>query len=196
MNQSVEKLYEIAQAQQGYFTARQARTCGYPTSNQVYHVKTGSWVRMHRGIYRLAKFPILDDGQFVLWSLWSANRQGQPQGVFSHQTALTLFDLSDGMPQKIHLTVPPKFRRFASTPQILTLHYGTFIPSEIEIRQGYQVTRPLKSISDLLQEPGTPIHHIRQALMQGLARGVITRSELDSHPSRQQLQLILKGKKA
>ena len=193
MNRQAEKLYDLAQAQQGYFTARQASACGYPTSNQVYHVKTGSWIREHRGIYRLTQFPRSDEGQFVLWSLWSCNRQGQPQGIFSHQTALALFDLSDAMPQKIHLTVPRSFRRNASLPPVLVLHYGVVTSAETEMRQGYHITRPLKTIVDLLQGAGAPMNHIRQALTQGLARGLITRSELACHPCRKELHSILKG---
>jgi hypothetical protein len=121
------------------------------------------------------------------------NRQGQPQGIYSHQTALALFDLSDAMPQKIHLTVPRSFRRNASVPPVLVLHYGVVISAETEMRQGYHVTRPLKTIIDLLQGSGTPINHIRQALTQGLARGLITRSELACHTCRKELHSILKG---
>jgi len=44
-----------------------------------------------------------------VWQLWSRNRQDQPQGVFSHATALTLPELSDAMPAKLDMTVPPGF---------------------------------------------------------------------------------------
>ena len=40
----------------------------------------------------------------MVWQLWSRNRQGEPQGVFSHATALSLHELSDVMPAKLHMS--------------------------------------------------------------------------------------------
>ncbi len=191
MSDGAYKLFEIADAQQGYFTAAQARLCGYPTSNHSYHVKAGSWKRMHRGIYRLVRYPQSDDEQYVLWSLWSCNRAGEPQGVYSHQTALSMFELSDLMPAKLHMTVPASFRRNAPIPDILTLHRGTISPSELEERRGYQVTRPLKAIADLLAEKSAPRERLGQALHQGLAKGLITRSEVDAYPVGPELNQLL-----
>lgn len=51
------KLFEIAESQQGYFTSRQAKVAGYKDNTHPYHVRSAHWVRVHRGIYRLAKFP-------------------------------------------------------------------------------------------------------------------------------------------
>ena len=47
-------LFEIAEGQQGYFTAKQAADAGYQLGSQAYHVKSENWVRVERGIYRLA----------------------------------------------------------------------------------------------------------------------------------------------
>ena len=139
MSNKEECLYQVSEAQQGYFTARQAVACGYPTSSHVYHLKVGTWQREYRGIYRLTRFPPTDHAQYVLWSLWSRNRQGVPQGVYSHQTALSLFDLSDLMPARLHMTVPPAFRRNSPTPKVLVLHRGGIVPDEMEERQGFRV---------------------------------------------------------
>lgn len=191
MNRGSSSLFAVADAQQGYFTAAQARTCGYPTSNHVYHVKTGSWKRIHRGIYRLVRYPHSDDEQYVLWSLWSRNRKEESQGVYSHQTALSLFDLSDLMPAKLHMTVPPSFRRNAPIPDILALHKGQVSAKEYEDRRGFRVTRPLKAISDLLEDGSVSMDHLQQALYQGLARGIITRSEVAKHPCVSELNKLL-----
>ncbi len=104
-----ESLYKIAAGQQGYFTAGQAVKAGYKDSTHPYHVRSGNWIREWRGIYRLARYPVSENGQYVLWSLWSRNRMGVPQGVYSHQTSLSLYDLSDIMPAKLHMSVPPTF---------------------------------------------------------------------------------------
>ncbi|MFH1969026.1 MAG: hypothetical protein ABIJ53_01770 [Verrucomicrobiota bacterium] len=191
MRDKTERLYAIAEAQQGYFTSGQAVTCGYPTSNHVYHLRTGAWKREYRGIYRLAQFPVAEDAQYVMWSLWSRNRQGSPQGVYSHQTALVLFDLSDLMPRRLYMTVPPGFRRNAPVPDVLVLHRGRLAPSEIEVRSGYRVTRPLRAITDLLKEVAVSDDYLSQALQQALERGLITSVELEKHPLTEKLNKLL-----
>jgi len=191
MRDKTERLYAIVEAQQGYFTSGQAVTCGYPTSNHVYHLRSGTWKREYRGIYRLARFPVAEDAQYVMWSLWSRNRQGSPQGVYSHQTALALFDLSDLMPRRLYMIVPPEFRRNAPVPDVLVLHRGRLAPSEIEARAGYRVTRPLRTITDLLKEAAVSGDYLRQALQQALERGLITSLELEKHPLTERLNKLL-----
>lgn len=192
MNSKADRLYGLAESQQGYFTAGQAVACGYPTSSHVYHLKRGSWLREGRGIYRLARFPASDEGQYVRWTLWSRNRQGVPQGVISHQTALALFELSDLIPAQIHMTVPPGFRRNSTIPKVLVLHRGEMMDGDVEARQGYRVTRPLRAVADLLDAPAVSLGHLRQALKEGLERGLIARAEMETHPRAKGLKRLLR----
>jgi predicted transcriptional regulator of viral defense system len=92
---AAKRLYEIAEVQNVFFTAKQAKAAGFAENTHPYHVHAGNWVREHRGIYRLASFPRGERPDLVLWSLWSRNRGEAAQGVYSHQTALSLHDLSD-----------------------------------------------------------------------------------------------------
>lgn len=71
-----EKLFEIAESQQGYFTYKQALAAGYYRKVANFYAKTGEWLRVMRGIYRLVKFPTADRPDLVMWSLWSADRNG------------------------------------------------------------------------------------------------------------------------
>ena len=174
------KLFTVVEGQQGYFTAQQAEKAGYRKSNHSYHVKAGNWIRERRGIYRLAAFPRTDDSQLVVLSLWSRDRQGRRMGVYSHETALSIHDLSDTMPAKLHMTVPKGFRRTSQIPRELILHYGEIRPSDIEERRGYRVTKPLRTILDLLAEEGAGSEIARQAFLQGVTRGLIRRSEAKS----------------
>lgn len=48
----------------------------------------------------------------------------EPQGVYSHQTALTLHELTDVMPSRLHMTVPKTFRRGATIPKGLVICRG------------------------------------------------------------------------
>jgi len=108
----------------GYFTAKQAATLGYASNNRIYHVRAHNWIREHRGIYRLASFRSPERPDLILWWLWSRDRNDRPTGVFSHQTALSLHDLTDTNPAKLDLTVPKHFRRGVPTPKVLRLPFG------------------------------------------------------------------------
>ena len=123
------RLYETAEAQQGFFTTKQAKAAGFAENTHPYHVQVGNWVREHRGIYRLAQFPPADRPDLVLWSLWSRNRSQETEGVYSHQTALSLHDLSDLNPSQLDMTVPTKFRRNSEIPGIRRCISPTFLPS-------------------------------------------------------------------
>jgi len=191
MKSNENKLFQIAQEQQGYFTTKQAMACGYVDQNHRHHVLSGAWVREHRSIYRLAHFPASPQGQYVLWSLWSRNRQESPQGIFSHQTALSIHELSDVMPARLHMTVPLGFRRNSALPKVLILHRAPLTESDIETYQGYRVVRPLHAISELLRDGSESRDHLRQALRQCLDRGLITQTNLRQHPERTALQELL-----
>jgi len=179
-----DALFEIAEGQQGYFTAKQAAEAGYQLGSQAHHVKSGNWVRVERGIYRLARFPQSAEEQLVIYALWSRNRAGEPEGVYSHQTALSIHELSDVNPAKLHMTVPAAFRRRAKTPKILVLHRASLNEKDIEQRQGFAVTRPLRAIADVAGAESVSRDIIEQALTEGRQRGLITvreMSELSRH---------------
>jgi hypothetical protein len=175
---SLNALCEIAEGQQGLFAARQATQLGFKLGSHHHHVKMGNWIRLHRGIYRLARFPQGDQVQLVLWHLWSQNRAGEPQGVYSHQTALSIFELSDVMPAKLHLTVPPTFRRNAAIPKVLVLHWAALKASDIEILRGFRVTRPLATIFTLAREATIAPDLLEQALAEGRRRGLIRLADI------------------
>ncbi len=173
-----DALFEIIEQQQGYFTAKQAAESGYQLGSQAHHVKSGNWARVERGIYRLTRFPQSDEEQLVIYSLWSRNRAGEPEGVYSHQTALSIHELSDVNPTKLHMTVPATFRRRAKTPKILALHRANLVVKEIEQRQGFSVTRPLRTIADLATAESVSQDIVEQALSEGRQGGLITVREV------------------
>lgn len=182
MKENRARLYEIAERQRGFFTTKQARSCGYVSPNHPYHVRTGEWVREHRGVYRLGRFPRTEDDELVLWALWSRGRDDQPQGVYSHQTALSLYDLSDVMPAKLHMTVPPDFRKTTTMPPILVVHKGLLSDKEVERREGYSVTTPIRAMEDLIRSGTEDRGQLRLALRQALERGLITPQQIDKSP--------------
>ena len=196
MKANQSRLYEIAEGQRGFFTTKQARSCGYVSATHPYHVRTGEWVREHRGIYRLSRYPRTLEDQLVMWSLWSRGRDDKPLGVYSHQTALSLHELSDLMPSKLHMTVPAAFRRNADTPKILVLQKAKLGPEDVEEREGYRVVKPLRAILDLIDAGTEDRSRLRSALREALNKGLVTRRQIEQHAQRKELQALLGDKLA
>ncbi|MFV1951659.1 MAG: type IV toxin-antitoxin system AbiEi family antitoxin domain-containing protein [Nitrospinota bacterium] len=190
--ESFQRLYEIAEMQQGFFTTKQAIAAGYADKTHYYNVHAGNWIREYRGIYRLSNFPHSEESDLVIWSLWSRNKQDIPQGIYSHETALSIHDLSDLMSSKLHMIVPPRFRRNSEIPEILVLHRAQLQESDIEARQGFQVTTPLRTITDLMVEQTVTPDIITQALREAVEKGLITRGAIKQVKS-QTIQLQLEA---
>src|SRR5580700_3261169 len=173
--EAAKRLYEIAEDQQGFFTTKQAKAAGFAENTHPYHVQAGNWIREHRGIYRLSSFPRGQRPDLMLWSLWSRNRGEVSQGIYSHQTALSLHDLSDVMPAKLHMTVPRSFRRNSEIPRVLVLHFADLPQSDIGTADGVRVTSSMRTILDLLEGGEVPVATLRQALREGVRHGLIRR---------------------
>jgi len=190
------RLFAFAEQQQGFFTTKQAKAAGFAENTHPYHVQAGNWVRERRGIYRLALYPAADRPDLVLWALWSRNRDEEVEGVYSHQTALSLYDLSDLNPAKLHMTVPSDFRRNSEIPGILVLHYADLPKSDVQAGSGFKFTRPLRTILDLIESGTVERNFIRQALRQAVDRGLITRQQIRgahmSGPARKIVQEALR----
>jgi predicted transcriptional regulator of viral defense system len=172
------ELYQLAESQGGYFTTKQASAIGFTSSKRIYHVRAGNWIREYRGIYRLALFPEPERSDLILWWLWSRDRSDRPSGVFSHQTALNLHDLTDANPAKLDLTVPRRFRRGIPIPKVLRLHRGDVQAEDREILHGVPVTNAMRSIFDVWKEGSLPRAILRQAFREGRKRGSITKTQV------------------
>jgi predicted transcriptional regulator of viral defense system len=118
----------------------------------------------------------------MLWYLWSQNRQEVPEGVYSHDTALSLHELSDIMPSKLHMTVPKEFRRSSETPEILVLHRARLDMNDVQEIHAVRVTRPLRTIVDLLRSGHVDRSQLKQAVDEAIRRGLIGRREIDRMP--------------
>lgn len=150
-----DALASIAVTQGGYFTATQAIQAGYADSQHVYHVKAGHWEKAYRGIYRLATAAPLDWPELVIWSLWSRDRDGAPQGVYSHETALRIHGALAREAAPLHMTVPRSFRKNADLPPDLVLHKEDIPAEEIETMPGFRVVSLRLALA---QTSGHPEH--------------------------------------
>lgn len=165
-----QKLFETASLQQGYFTAKQAIRAGFSYRMHTHYRQNGEWLEIDRGIFRLAQFPNSPDEDFVRWSLWSRDRNGRPQAVISHESALSIHDLSDVMPSKIYFTVPPGFRKKA--PKGCVIYRGRISDDEKEQREGFFVTNPLRTIIDSAGS-NFSIDYLEQAIQEACDKGMI-----------------------
>ena len=94
-------LQELALAQSGFFRNVDAAEAGFSKQLLHKHLLSGRIERTMRGIYRLSYFPAGDQDELLALWLWS-----DQLGVFTHETALSLHQLSDVLPSRVHLTVP------------------------------------------------------------------------------------------
>lgn len=173
------QLFEIADSQQGYFTAKQAISAGYSEKNHAFHVNSGNWIRELHGVYRLRSYPTSDDAQLALWALWSRGKDGEPQGVYSHETVLSHHNLSDVNPPRLHMTVPKDFKRSAKIPEALVLHKAVLSKSEIREGHGYRMTTIRRALEDVIQEGALSPDLIEQAVQEALKTGALAITDFE-----------------
>lgn len=141
-------LYGIAEDQNGYFTAAQARAAGLHQVRLVQLTQQGDIQRVTRGVYRFTRFPLSRLGHYMAAVLWPQVRRPAVVGVISHQSALSIHGLSDVSPARIHVTLPTAVRLRRDVPKALVLHYADLTPGDVERVEGVPVTTPARSIRD------------------------------------------------
>lgn len=165
----LEKLYDVAERQAGYFTAAQAREAGFTQPQLTYYTRAGRFLRIKWGIYRLALFPSTPhEDLFVAWL-----RAG-PAAVLSHDSALALYELSDALPDRIHATAP---RSASRRRPGLTLHTSRLDASEVANVAGLPVTTVSRTIADVATS-GLAEEQVVQAVRQAIQRGLVGEADL------------------
>ena len=159
------RLFALAAAQGGYFTAAQAKHLGYSYPAQAHHVHAGNWLRVDRGLFRLSEWiPNVHD-DLARWTLWSKSR-----AVVSHETALGAHDVGEFESSRIHLTVPPGFRM---RDDALVLHQADLPDDDVLERAGFRVTTLTRSLVDIAQgEPDE--EQLARAIDEARAQGTVT----------------------
>jgi predicted transcriptional regulator of viral defense system len=161
-------LQRRAASQAGYFTAAQALQLGYSYPAQLYHERRGEWTRVDHGIYRYSTWPTTEHEDLVRWTLWSRTR-----GIVSHETALAVHGLGDVLPAKVHLAVPQTFR---SKDSSVELHRLELPEQDVEDRNGFRVTTPIRSILDVAADMDPD--RLAAVIGDGVEQGLITTGRL------------------
>jgi len=168
--EKLQRLFELAAAQAGHFTAAQARELGYSARSLVHHVSAGHIERVSRGFYRLVGVPVGPHEDIVAAWLRLAPRSA----VVSHDTALALYELAPSRSREIHLTLPRERRpRTPRTNAAVALHTTT-VPlrrDEVTNRFGVQLTSPARTLADIADigaDPSVVIEATGRAVTTGL----------------------------
>lgn len=171
----MNRLFAIAEAQAGYFTAAQATTAGYSRSLVAYHAKAGTFDRVQPGVYRLTRYPGSPrEDLYVAWL------KAGPRAVISHESALELYGLSDLMPSEVHVTMPrTSSRRRAG----VRMHTTRLDEGDVSARDGLPVTTVPRTIADVASRGGSP-EIVGQAVQEALERGLTTEAELEDQADR------------
>jgi predicted transcriptional regulator of viral defense system len=172
----LQRLYELAANQAGYFSAAQAHGLGYSSRSLVHHVAAGHFERVSRGFYRLIGVPAERYEDVVAAWLRLASRGA----VVSHETALALHDLAPSRSHEIHLTLPRAHRPRASQVGSAVRLHTAVTPlrrDEVANRFGVQLTSPARTIADVA-ESGTDPSVVVEATARALSTGLLSPSEL------------------
>lgn len=170
-----DQLYEIAESQAGYFSASQARQAGFSWERLSNNAKSGRFLRIARGVYRLVHFPGSPyEDLFIAWLMTGA------KSTVSHESALAVYELSDILPGEIHLIVPPKASRRCKG---IHLHTNQLSPDEITTRAGLPITTVARTIADVANR-GMAKEQVLQAIREALQRGLVSKQELSVQAER------------
>ena len=72
-------------------------------------------------------------------------------------------------------------------PDGCVLHKGKLAPGDVEARDGYQVTAPLRTLLDVAGSPLSQ-EHLDAAVREALERGLVRRRQLESMPCSPQVR--------
>lgn len=171
---NAEGLFALASEQAGYFTSAQAKALGYDWRLLSYHAARGRFIRQQRGLYRMRDYPSFPREEVM--AAWLA--AGKDEAVVSHESALDLVDLSDVVPDAVHILVPRKRRWLSSRPGVI-VHTTThpLSPNEVMTKNGIRLTEPMRTILDAA-ETGTASEQIILAIEQAVTRGWIDEKKL------------------
>jgi predicted transcriptional regulator of viral defense system len=167
-----------AYQQSGYFTIDQARKHGVSRQLLNHHVRQGRFERVRRALYRVRGFPRSQHDD--IREKWMA--VGPEKAIISHESALSLLDLSDNIPEKIHLLVPRRNRGLRRPPGVV-IHTR---PDDEKVttvwRDGMPLTAPARTLVDVAHE--LQPEQAAMAAEQALSLGLLTRRQLEREAAR------------
>lgn len=168
----LERLREIAFDQHGLVTTSQAEEEGIPPVELRKMLARGRLERVAHGVYRIPQTPASENDQYQLAVLWT----GDPAACLSHESALEAWDITDIIPNRIHVTVPRRRRIRRRGGEGYVVHHEDLSPGEKTWWEGIPITAVPTTISQCITA-GTPTYLIKQALKRGARTSLLPRRE-------------------
>ncbi len=138
-----EPIARTAGRQHGNITHRQLRGLSLGPGAIKHRVRTGRLYPVHQGVFAVGRPP-----QTTVERYAAAVLACGPGAALSHQSALSLWGLSDKWPLPAHVTAPTKRKR----PGIVTHRSVDLKPKDFRTRTGIRVTSPARTILDCARD--------------------------------------------
>jgi predicted transcriptional regulator of viral defense system len=166
------QLAERAADRFGYVTRDDARDLGVPMDTLSKLAARGQLEHVGHGVYRVSLIPPSPLGPYMEATLWP---YGVP-GVISHESALSLYEMSDVSPNRIHLTVPPEYRTHRAIPDLYVLHRERLTLDQLSSFEGIPIVTAATAARQCLAQ------HLRRSLLEqavdaGVEHGWLRRHE-------------------
>jgi predicted transcriptional regulator of viral defense system len=171
-----------AYQQGGYFNASQARAHGISRQLLDHHVGRGRFERIRRGLYRVQGFPAAEHDD--MREAWMAI--GGTDAILSHDSALALLDLSDNIPDAVHLLVPRRHRGLRRPSGVIVHTHPDSEEVATVWRDGLPLTAPARTLLDVADR--LQPEQLSMAVKQGLRRGLLTADQLQEEAKRHHKQ--------
>lgn len=170
-------LLTLAMTQEGFFSASQARAANVSKQLLGKYLAGGRIERVQRALYRIRHFPAGEHEDLVGIWLWSHR-----QGVFSHETALFLHELSDAFPRRAHITLPRAREKAAiRIPKGVAVHHDDLDERARSWVGSIPVTSVRRTLLDCFHGSVSP-ELVAQASEQAAERGLIAPPEAITAP--------------
>jgi predicted transcriptional regulator of viral defense system len=150
-----------------------------------HHVRQERFEGVRRGLYRIRGFPSSQFDQ--IREKWMA--VGMEKAIVSHESALLLHDLSNNVPDSIHLLVARRYRGLRRPPGVVIHTHPDGEKVASTWGDAMPITAPPRTLVDVADtiQPDQAAMAAREALHLGL----LTRRQLEQEAARQRKTRVL-----
>jgi hypothetical protein len=164
-------LAHFAETRHGVFTAAEAATAGFDPHERAYRIRSGHWLPVHSGVYRMPGSPFPHKG-----SLLAACHAGGIGARTSHRSAAWLWELPGGSNDLVEITC---LRRRRAQRAGLVVHETELLRSDDRTAvDGVPVTTVARTLLDLGAVCTPSV--VEMALERALRRELVTLADVDA----------------